>query len=42
MHTFVRWNWIFMAPPLTISRDELEEGLAMISEALKIADAHCH
>ena len=40
MFTLVRWNWIFVAPPLTITKDEMEEGLGMISEALKIADAH--
>ncbi len=39
MITFVRWNWIFIAPPLIITRDQLDEGLAMISEALLIADA---
>ena len=42
MHTFVRWNWIFIAPPLTITEAQLEEGLAIISEALLIADKHCH
>ena len=42
MFTFVRWNFIFIAPPLTITREELDEGLAIISEALKIADAACY
>ena len=42
MHTFVRWNWIFIAPPLTITEAQLEEGLSIISEALLIADKHCH
>ncbi|MCC2546606.1 aminotransferase class III-fold pyridoxal phosphate-dependent enzyme [Hymenobacter sp. BT175] len=40
MYTFVRWNYIFIAPPLTITRDELDEGLAIISEAIRVADQH--
>lgn len=39
MFTFVRWNWIFIAPPLNVSKEEVDEGLAIISEAIKIADA---
>jgi len=38
MYTFVRWGYIFIAPPLIITKEEMEEGLAIISEALKIAD----
>ena len=38
MFTFVKWNFIFIAPPLTITKEELDEGLGIISEALKIAD----
>lgn len=38
MYTFVRWNYIFIAPPLCISKEQIDEGLAIISEALKIAD----
>lgn len=40
MYTFVRWNYIFTAPPLCITKDQVDEGLAIISEALKIADEH--
>jgi taurine--2-oxoglutarate transaminase len=40
MYTFVRWNYIFVAPPLCINEEQVEEGLAMISEALAIADEH--
>lgn len=40
MYTFVRWNYIFIAPPLCITKTEIDEGLAIISEALKIADEH--
>jgi taurine--2-oxoglutarate transaminase len=38
MYTFVRWGYIFIAPPLCITKDQIDEGLAIISEALKIAD----
>jgi taurine--2-oxoglutarate transaminase len=41
MFTFVRWNWIFIAPPLCITKDEVDEGLAIISSALEIADEYC-
>jgi len=41
MYTFVRWNFIFIAPPLCVTEDQIEEGLAIISNALNIADAHC-
>jgi taurine--2-oxoglutarate transaminase len=38
MYTFVRWNYIFIAPPLCITREQIDEGLQIISEGLKIAD----
>ena len=38
MYTFVRWSYIFIAPPLIITKEQIDEGLAIISEALKIAD----
>ena len=38
MYTFVRWGYIFIAPPLCVTKDQIDEGLAIISEALKIAD----
>ncbi|MGI4874132.1 MAG: aminotransferase class III-fold pyridoxal phosphate-dependent enzyme [Janthinobacterium lividum] len=42
MYTFVRWNYIFIAPPLCINKGELDEGLAIIAEALEIADKYCN
>ena len=39
MYTFVRWGLIFIAPPLIVTKEQIDEGLAIISEALKIADA---
>lgn len=41
MTTFLRWNYIFVAPPLTVSEAEIDEGLGIISQALEIADKHC-
>ena len=42
MFTFVRWNWIFIAPPLNVSKSEVDEGLNIISQAISIADEYCH
>ncbi|WP_375438314.1 aminotransferase class III-fold pyridoxal phosphate-dependent enzyme [uncultured Hymenobacter sp.] len=42
MYTFVRWNYIFIAPPLNITKEEVEEGLTIISQAISIADQHTH
>lgn len=41
LFTFVKWNYIFIAPPLCITIEQMEEGLSKISAALKIADTHC-
>ena len=41
MFTFVRWNWIFVAPPLNITKQEIDEGLKIISQAIAIADEYC-
>ncbi|HMU10890.1 MAG TPA: aminotransferase class III-fold pyridoxal phosphate-dependent enzyme [Ferruginibacter sp.] len=38
MYTFVRWSYIFIAPPLCVTREQIDEGLAIISEAIKLAD----
>lgn len=38
MYTFVRWSYIFIAPPLCITKEQVDEGLAIISEAIRIAD----
>lgn len=40
LYTFVRWGYIFIAPPLCITEEEIDEGLAIISEALSVADEH--
>jgi len=36
---FAHWNVAFVAPPLTITEDELREGLGILDECLAIADA---
>jgi taurine---2-oxoglutarate transaminase len=38
MYTFVRWSYIFIAPPLCVTKAQIDEGLAIISEAISIAD----
>jgi len=40
MYTFVRWNYIFIAPPLCVTKEQIDEGLALIGEAIKIADEY--
>jgi len=42
MFTFVRWNYIFTAPPLCITKDEMDEGLEIISKAVALADGYCN
>ncbi len=42
MFTFVRWNYIFVAPPLIINKEQVDEGLDIISQALTIADQYCN
>lgn len=39
LYTFVRWNWIFTVPPLSINGDELKHGIDIIDRALVHADA---
>lgn len=39
LYTEVKWNWIFVAPPLSITEDQLAEGLALIDRALELGDA---
>ena len=40
MYTFVRWSYIFIAPPLIVTKEQIDEGLDIISQAISIADAH--
>jgi taurine--2-oxoglutarate transaminase len=38
LYLMTHWNVIMVCPPLTITRDELDEGVAMLDEALAVAD----
>jgi len=38
VYTTVRWNYLFIAPPLCIREAELREGLKVIDQALDYAD----
>ena len=38
LYTFVRWNYFFTNPPLSITEDELREGFAIIDRALELTD----
>jgi taurine---2-oxoglutarate transaminase len=38
MYTFVRWSYIFIAPPLCITKEQIDDGLEIISQAISIAD----
>jgi taurine--2-oxoglutarate transaminase len=40
MFTFVRWNYIFIAPPLTITKEQVDEGMDILSQTLDIADEY--
>jgi taurine--2-oxoglutarate transaminase len=41
LFTFVRWNYFFTNPPLTITEDELGEAFAIIDRGLEITDKGC-
>jgi taurine--2-oxoglutarate transaminase len=40
VYLFIHWNKVMIAPPLTITRDELEEGVAALDDVLAIADEY--
>ena len=37
--TFAKWDFIFMAPPLCIDKDQLDESVAIIDKALEYTDS---
>ena len=39
-HTFVRWDWVFVVPPLCITDEEIEEGMQILNDALSLADPY--
>src|ERR671926_1914391 len=38
LYLMTHWNVVMVCPPLTITREELEEGMSMLDEALAVAD----
>lgn len=42
VYAMIRWNWIFVAPPLTINKAEMDEGLNAIEQGIAIADTFCY
>ena len=40
LYLMTHWNVIMVVPPLTITRDEVDEGIAILDEALAIADEY--
>jgi taurine--2-oxoglutarate transaminase len=42
LYLMTHWNVIMVVPPLTITRDEVDEGIAILDEALSAADEFVH
>ncbi|NTW33243.1 MAG: aminotransferase class III-fold pyridoxal phosphate-dependent enzyme [Bacteroidetes bacterium] len=42
VYGMVRWNWIFVAPPLIVTKGQIDEGLDAISKGIAIADEYCY
>ena len=38
LYLMTHWNVVMVCPPLTITREELDEGLAILDDALSVAD----
>ena len=38
LYLMTHWNVIVVAPPLTITREELDEGLGVLDEVLALVD----
>jgi taurine--2-oxoglutarate transaminase len=38
LYLMTHWNVAMVVPPLTITREELDEGLAALDDALSVAD----
>ena len=41
LYTMAHWNVVMACPPLTITREELDEGIAILDGALDVADEFC-
>jgi len=40
LYLMTHWNVVMVVPPLTITREEAEEGVRILDEALSIADEY--
>src|SRR3954454_10714654 len=40
LYLMTHWNVVMVCPPLTITREELAEGISALDEALAVADEH--
>ena len=40
LYLMTHWNVVMVVPPLTITREEAEEGIAILDEVLALADEH--
>jgi taurine--2-oxoglutarate transaminase len=40
LYLMTHWNVIMVCPPLTITREEVEEGISVLDEALAVADEY--
>jgi taurine--2-oxoglutarate transaminase len=38
LYLMTHWNVCMVCPPLTITREELDEGIAILDDALSVAD----
>ena len=40
LYLMTHWNVVMVCPPLNITTDELDEGIAILDEALSVADEY--
>ena len=38
LYVFMKWNWLLVTPPLIITGDQIDEGIATIDEVLSEVD----
>jgi taurine--2-oxoglutarate transaminase len=41
LYLMTHWNVILVVPPLTVTREEVDEAIAILDDALALADEHC-
>ena len=41
LYLMTHWNVVMVVPPLTVTRDEVDEGIAVLDQALAVADEYC-